>query len=106
MLAIRLGFDVPANCFDEGLLIHHVGPVTVNADARVGKNCEIAGNVCIGGKADGAPKIGDDCSLGYGSIVVGNVALGKCAVVGAGAVVVSSFSDGAVLAGVPAKDIR
>ena len=106
ILGARLGFDVPANCFEEGLLIYHVGPVTVNGDARVGRNCRIAGNVCIGGKEDGAPVIGDDCSLGYGSIVVGDVELGKNVVVGAGAVVVGSFPDGAVLAGVPAKDIR
>lgn len=52
-LGQRLGFDIPMNCFGEGLWIHHVGPVTINGDARIGKNCIIAGNVCIGSNGGG-----------------------------------------------------
>ena len=48
ILGQKLGFDIPMNCFDVGLKIHHVGSVTVNSQARIGKNCDIAGNVCIG----------------------------------------------------------
>lgn len=105
-LGIRIGFDVPINCFDEGLIIHHVSPITVNENARVGKNCDISGNVCIGAKNNCSPTIGDNIRLGYGCAVIGNVTLGNNITVGAGAVVLKSFEDGAVLVGIPAVNIE
>lgn len=71
ILAQKLGFDIPANCFDEGLLIHHVSPITVNESARIGKNCDIAGSICIGSKGNSTPVIGDNCNIGYGAIILG-----------------------------------
>ena len=71
ILAQKLGFDIPANCFEEGLLIHHISPITVNESARIGKNCDIAGNICIGSKGNGTPVIGDNCNIGYGAIILG-----------------------------------
>lgn len=53
ILGQKLGFDVPAHVFGEGLYIHHVGTITVNEHARVGRNCDIAANVCLGGKSGG-----------------------------------------------------
>lgn len=53
ILGQKLGFDIPINCFDVGMKIHHVGSVTVNAYAKIGKNCDIAGNVCIGANGGG-----------------------------------------------------
>lgn len=105
VLGQRLGFDIPSNCFEEGLRIHHVGPITVNSSARIGKNCEIAGNVCIGGSYGGAPTIGSDCYLGYGCVVIGNITLADCTIVGAGAVVTKSCMKKCKLVGVPAKAI-
>jgi serine O-acetyltransferase len=105
VLGQKLGFDIPINCFDVGLRIHHVGSVTVNSGARIGKNCDIAGNVCIGSNG-GKPRIGDDCFLGYGSVIIGGIDIADKTMVGAGAVVVkSNVIEGAKLAGVPAKPI-
>ena len=54
-----------------------------------------------------APKIGNNVDLGVGASVIGDVELADNIIVAAGAVVVKScFTEGAVLAGVPAKVIK
>ena len=101
-----MGFDIPANCFDCGLYIHHVSQVTVNGNAKIGKNCRIFGNVCIGVAPSGIPSIGDDCTLGYGSIIVGGISIASGCVVGAGSVVTKSVMEPySVIYGNPAKYI-
>lgn len=47
-----------------------------------------------------------DNLIGYGSIVVGNVRIGKGCIVGAGSVVVKDLPANFICAGVPAKPIR
>ena len=46
-LGRKLGFFIPAGCFDSGLKIYHYGSIIVNPKARIGKNCTIHGNCCI-----------------------------------------------------------
>lgn len=50
--------------------------------------------------------IGDDCWLGAGVIVLKGVTIGPGAVVGAGAVVTKAVPAGAVVAGVPSRQLR
>ena len=103
-LGQKLGFDIPANCFDSGLRIYHVAPVTVNKDARIGKNCSIFGNVCIGVSDSGVPSIGNNCTLGYGSKVIGGVKIANNCIIGAGSVVTKSVEEEySRIAGIPAK---
>lgn len=103
-LGQKLGFDIPANCFGPGLRIHHVAPVTVNGDARIGKNCRIFGNICIGVAPSGVPNIGDDCTLGYGSIIVGGINIADGCTIGAGSIVTKSVDvPESVVMGNPAK---
>lgn len=105
-LGMKLGFDIPAGTCDEGLLIHHVGLITINKSAKIGKNCDIAGCFCAGGTDKGAPVIEDNVSIGYGVSIIGNVVVGNSAVIGAGAVVTKNCEKGRVYAGVPAKKIE
>ena len=105
-LGQQLGFDIPINCFDRGLRIYHVGNVVVNADARIGKNCRIFGNVCIGVAPSGVPVIGDNCIFGYGSTAIGGIYIANESVIGAGSVLTENIQkERCVVAGVPAKII-
>ena len=108
-LGNQLGFKIPKNCFGPGLSIYHHGTIIVNEAARIGANCRLHGNNCIGnkGNADLAPYIGDNLDLGFGACVLGEVTLGDNIVVGANAVVVKSVAEnGVTLAGVPANKIK
>jgi acetyltransferase-like isoleucine patch superfamily enzyme len=50
--------------------------------------------------------IADGASLGSGAVVLGGVTVGEGALVGAGAVVTADVAPGAVVAGVPARQLR
>ncbi len=105
-MSIWLGFSIPPNVFGPGLVVVHYGTIVVHDKARVGANCRIHPGTCLAVKAGLAPKIGDSCYLGPGAKILGGVILGNGVVVGANAVVVRSFGNDAVLAGVPARDIH
>nr|WP_304610668.1 sulfotransferase [Salipiger sp. PrR003] len=51
-------------------------------------------------------KIGNDVWIGHGAIVIAGVTIGDGAVVGAGAVVTKDVAPYAIVAGVPAREIR
>ena len=109
-LGLKLGIYIPVNVFDEGLKIDHYGSITINGLCRIGKNCRLHGNNCIGNKGvgneDKFPIIGDNLDLGVGAVIIGNVSIGNNVVVGANAVVNKSWKDNCVLVGIPAKDIN
>jgi acetyltransferase-like isoleucine patch superfamily enzyme len=50
-------------------------------------------------------KVGDDVWIGAGAILLPGISVGKHAVIGAGAVVTRDVPNGAVVGGVPAKEI-
>ena len=107
-LGNRLGFYIDPGIFAEGLIIYHHGSIIVNGFARIGKNCKLHGNNCIGnnGKSKGAPEIGDNVEIGFGATVIGDVKIANNIKIGAGAVVISSFTEeGITIGGVPAKKI-
>ncbi len=110
-LGIRLGIYIPINVFDIGLKIDHYGSIVVNGMCRIGKNCRLHGNNCIGNKGEGRidefPMIGDNFDLGTGAVVIGGITLSNNIKVGANAVVTRScLEEGAVLVGIPAQDLR
>lgn len=92
--------------------------VTVGDRVQVGANCKIMDNDQhaldpeerrldirdnVGKKA---VRIGDDCFIGTGSIILKGTVLGRNCVVGAGSVVHGEFPDNCVIAGNPAKIIK
>lgn len=51
-------------------------------------------------------KIGENCFIGYGAVILPGTHLGKQCIVGANAVVHGTFDDYSVIAGVPARTIK
>ncbi len=108
-LGLKLGIEIWENTFESGLRIWHAGSIIINGECRIGKNCQLKGNNCIGnnGKNNIAPKIGNNVSIGNGAIIIGPVEIADETVIAAGAVVTKSFHEkGCVLKGVPAKNVE
>lgn len=82
--------------------------VLIHKKAKIGRNVNIGAHVVIGGRSaiDELPIIEDDVDIGSNACIVGNVKVGKGAMIGAGAVVISDVPAGEVVAGVPAKVIN
>lgn len=51
-------------------------------------------------------KLEDDCWIGTGAIILPGITIGKCSIVGAGAVVTKDVPPYSVVAGVPAKVMK
>lgn len=99
---------IPANTIDKGLKIMHLGPILINANVRIGKDCVLHINTGIiaRGNSNGTPCIGDNVIIGYGATLLGDIKINDGIVVGAGSVVNKSFYEKNItIAGVPAKKI-
>jgi serine O-acetyltransferase len=93
----------------EGTLFGYGGiGVVIHPGSRIGRHCLISQQVTIGGRSglEGAPVIGDYVRIGAGAKILGDVTVGDFAVIGANAVVVRDVAAGAVVAGVPARELR
>lgn len=108
-LGNKLGFYVAPNCCDSGLTIYHHGTIIINPNVRIGKDCKLHGNNCIGnnGISEGCPKIGDNVDIGFGAVVIGDIQIADGIKIGANAVVNKTFNEsGITIAGVPAKRVK
>ena len=103
----KLTLKFEPNVFGPGLSIAHYGTIIVNPNAKVGANCRIHEGVTIGATngSSNAPKIGDNCFIGSGAKIIGDITIGNNVAIGAGAVVVSDIKDNVTVGGVPAKII-
>ncbi|MCQ8847209.1 serine acetyltransferase [Alteromonas stellipolaris] len=107
-LGRKLGFSIPANVFGPGLSIAHAGTIVVNGRCKIGANCRLHVCINIGGglaKKANPPVIGDDCYIGPGAKIYGNIQIGNNVAIGANAVVNKSCGDNQTLGGIPAKVI-
>ena len=107
-LGLKLGFTIPLNVIDKGLLIYHRGNIVINAD-YIGKNVSIAGTLfCVAkGQTSEKPTIGDNVSIGMNVTFVGGIKIAPMIAVGAGSVVTKSFlTENVTIAGNPARVIN
>ena len=73
--------------------------IFISGGAQIGKNCiifqhvMIASNTLIDSPRLGAPRIGENCYIGVGAKIIGNVTIGRNVRVGANAVVTRDVPD-------------
>ncbi len=110
-LGFKLNFTIYPNTIGPGLRIYHTGGfVHVGKNVRIGKNCTMLPGVVFGNKYEepnDAPIIvGDNCYIGLGAKILGEVKIGNNVTIGANAVVTKDIPDNAVVGGIPAKIIK
>jgi serine O-acetyltransferase len=88
-------------------LPHPVG-IVIGHDVNIGSNVRIRQGVTIGrSKPDadaGYPTIGDDVSIGAGTVILGDVDLGEGSATGANSVVIDDVPPHSTVVGVPAEE--
>lgn len=104
----------PSAKIEGGLFIMHCSYICIGKNVVIGKNCMMAHQNSIipspffklgsSGQIKG-PTLGDNVVLGAGATLTGDIVLGNNVQVSMNAAVENSFSDDAVLFGVPAKNI-
>lgn len=79
--ANRRGLELSTNQqIGRGLYLGHAYNITINSNAKIGRNCNIHKGVVIGqqnrGSRKGYPTIGDRVWIGINAAIVGNVIIG------------------------------
>lgn len=85
-------------------LPHGLNGLFISDNASIGKNCIIFQNVTIGSNLlidsideGGSPIIGDNCYIGAGAKIIGNIKVGNNCRIGANAVVYEDIPDNSVV---------
>lgn len=84
-------------------LPHGLHGIFISRYATIGENCRVYQNVTIGEVNRKAPVIGDNCLIGAGAVIVGDVTIGSNVKIGAGAVVNSDVPDGCTVVSPPMR---
>lgn len=85
-------------------IAHGIG-IVIHQSSVVGDGTKIYQNVTIGSGEHG-PRIGDNCILGAGCCILGDIVIGNNVRVGANAVVLKDIPDNCTVVGVPAHIVR
>jgi serine O-acetyltransferase len=92
--------------FGPGFVLIHATGVVINGNVRGGANVYLEHQVTIGAERRQTPVVGCDVFIGAGAKVLGDVAVGDGARVGANAVVVHDVPAYATVVGIPARVVR
>lgn len=104
-LSYNYSIDIPLTVeIGGGLLMPHNGPVVINLNAKIGKNCTLHPCTLIGGqRGKGVPIIGDNVFIGHGAKVIGSVKVSDWTFICPNTVVVKDTKEGTTISGIPAK---
>jgi serine O-acetyltransferase len=92
--------------FGPGFVLIHATGIVINGNVRGGSNVYLEHQVTIGAERRQSPVLGNDIFLGAGARILGSVAIGDGAQVGANAVVVHDVPPYATVVGIPARIVR
>lgn len=100
----------PAAKIAAGVFIDHGMGVVIGETAEIGTGTVLYQGCTLGGtgKETGKrhPTVGEHCIISAGAKILGNITVGNCAKVGAGAVVLKNVPPHATVVGVPARVVR
>lgn len=100
----------PAAKIAPGVFIDHGMGVVIGETAEIGTGTVLYQGCTLGGtgKETGKrhPTVGKNCIISAGAKILGNITVGDCAKVGAGAVVLKNVPPHATVVGVPARVVR
>ncbi|XP_028798265.1 serine acetyltransferase 2 [Neltuma alba] len=104
------GVDIhPAAKIGEGILLDHGTGMVIGETAIVGNRVSLMHGVTLGGSGkeigDRHPKIGDGALIGACATILGNIRIGKGAMVAAGSLVLKEVPPHSMVAGIPANAI-
>lgn len=110
-LCFELKIDIKPNNLGPGVRIMHLGSlIRIKHNCTIGRNCTILPGLVIGNKNinndNSSVEIGDNCYIGLGVRIFGNIKIGNNVTIGANAVVTKDIPDNAVVGGIPAKIIK
>lgn len=102
----RAGAEIhPAAQIGPGFCLVHSSGVVIGDRARIGAHFICFQNVTVGdsGHGDGMPTLGDWVTAAAGAKILGGIAVGSGATLGANAVVLRDVPAGGVAVGIPAR---
>lgn len=112
---VVFGIEVALRCeIGPGLYFSHTVGTVIGA-TRIGCNAVIYHGVTLGAKEinmayaynpNQRPTVGDNVVIGSGAKLLGGIKIGNNVKIGANAVVLDSFPDNVVIAGIPATVVR
>lgn len=106
---IATGIGAGAYFATPPILPHGLKGIIIHPTAKIGRNCTIHQQVTIGTRNTNINKsatIGDNCFIGAGAKILGDITIGDNVRIGANAVVIDSVPSNCTVVGVPAKIIK
>lgn len=104
-IRVLFGCDIPASVKlgKNGIFPHFALGIVIHPRTEIGDNFKIYQNVTIGYRNnEGPPKIGNNCLIGAGACILGNIVIGDNVTIGANAVVIDDVPENSIAVGVPA----
>jgi serine O-acetyltransferase len=97
----------PAARIGKGVFLDHATGVVIGSTAIVEDDVSMLHGVTLGGsgkaRGDRHPKVRRGVLIGAGAKILGNIEIGRCALIAAGSVVLDSVPPNKTVAGVPAR---
>lgn len=93
----------PVTKLGVGLRISHLHSIVVSRYSIIGDNCTIFHQVTIGVNdikdSKAAPVIGNNCYIGAGATIIGNIIIGENSIIGANATVTKDIPNNSIVVG-------
>jgi serine O-acetyltransferase len=100
----------PAAVIGPGAFFDHATGVVIGETCTIGKNFSMLHQVTLGGSGSKHgvrhPQIGDGVLIGAGATILGNIAVGDFAQIGAGSLVLEDVPKNSTVVGVPARVVN